>query len=53
MRVRIILICLFATVVFAQGLRDFSWTSISTSGIYDLHNDIIFQNFDLNVFLFY
>ncbi|MDT3739141.1 MAG: hypothetical protein RO257_06515 [Candidatus Kapabacteria bacterium] len=47
------LICLFATDVFAQGLRDFSWTTISTSGIYDLHNDKIFQNFDLNCSFFF
>ena len=46
-------IYLFATNVFAQGLRDFSWTTISTSGIYDFNNDKIFQNLDLNCSFFF
>ena len=46
------LICLFATNVFAHGEQHFSWTTISTSGIYDFNNDKIFQNFDLNYSFF-
>ncbi len=44
-----IFIILFTRNAFSHGgLEHYSWTTLSSSGLYDLKNDKLFSNYDLN-----
>jgi hypothetical protein len=50
--VGLFLLCVFATNIFAHGSEHFTWTTLNTSGLYDLNNGRFLQNFDLNYSFF-